>query len=366
MAEYQSWGPTGAILGLLLFLIFINDIVSDINPNIRLFADDTTLYIIVESSLTVAIVLNSDMQKIDSWADMWLVKFNQLKSESFTVSRKLDKPYHPPIYMGNTQIAEVNTHKHLGIIRENCTQYEKQELHKIQNEAARIVTGTTILVSLQSIYHEVGWESLQDRRLKHKLNLFFKMQLDLTPPYLISLVPPSVSETTRYNNLRNADYYTTINCRTQLYYTSFVPSVVREWNGLPGAVKQISSLHSFKVFLNQDRTVVPKYFNHYERKTQVLHTRLRTGCSSLNNDLYLKNIIESPSCACGATVENTYHFLFACDRYNLQRNEMFQALSDIPHINTRVLLRGDETLSLDTNIHIFSAVQKYIESTKRF
>ena len=65
-------------------------------------------------------------------------------------------------------------------------------------------------------------------------------------------------------------------------------------------------------------------------------------------------------------VENTYHFLFACDRYNLQRNEMFQALSDIPHINTRVLPRGDETLSLDTNIHIFSAVQKYIESTKRF
>ena len=109
-----------------------------------------------------------------------------------------------------------------------------------------------------------------------------------------------------------------------------------------------------------------KYFNHCKRKTLFLHTRLRTGCSSLNNDLYLKNIIESSSCACGALVENTYHFLFACDRYNLQRNEMFQALSDIPHINTRVLLRGDETLSLDTNVLIFSAVQKYIESTKRF
>ena len=56
------------------------------------------------------------MQKTDSWADMWLVKFNPLKSESFIVSRKLDKPYHPPIYIGNTQIAEVNTHKHLSII----------------------------------------------------------------------------------------------------------------------------------------------------------------------------------------------------------------------------------------------------------
>ena len=42
----------------------------------------------------------------------------------------------------------------------NCTQYEKQDLDKIQNEAARIATWTTILVSLQSLFQEVGWESL--------------------------------------------------------------------------------------------------------------------------------------------------------------------------------------------------------------
>ena len=101
-------------------------------------------------------------------------------------------------------------------IWDSCTQYEKQKLDKIQNEAARIVTGATILVSLQSLYQEVGWESLQDRRLKHKLNLFFKMQHDLTPDYLSSLVPLSVSETSRYN-LRNADDYTTNTCSIILF-----------------------------------------------------------------------------------------------------------------------------------------------------
>lgn len=249
-------------------------------------------------------------------------------------------------------------------IWDNCTLYEKQELDKIQNEAARIVTGATILVSTQNLYQEVGWESLQTRRYKHKLNLFFKMQHDLTPAYLSSLIPPLVCEISMYN-LRNADDFLTINCRTQLYYSSFIPSVVRDWNSLPDQAKQISSLHSFKSYFNRGRTRVPKYFYYGKRKLQVLHMRLRTSCSSLNNDLYLKNIIHSPLCICGS-VENAYHYFFVCGRFRLQRNELFDKLSSLPRITLKLLLSGDESLTYETNINIFSAVHTFIEKSKRF
>ena len=42
------------------------------------------------------------------------------------------------------------------VVWNNCTQYEVNELEKIQNEAARIVTGATKLVSIDSLIHETG------------------------------------------------------------------------------------------------------------------------------------------------------------------------------------------------------------------
>ena len=52
---------------LLLFLIFIHDIVVDLYTNVRLFADTGLYNIVVDTPVNVALKLNSGLLKIHNW-----------------------------------------------------------------------------------------------------------------------------------------------------------------------------------------------------------------------------------------------------------------------------------------------------------
>ena len=120
--QYSDWGniragvPQGSVLGPLLFLVFINDLTEVVNySNIRMYADDTCLFVNVDNRQIAADNLNIDLHSIQNWADQWLVSFSPTKTKSLIISNKHDLLNHPVLYLNNTEIVEVKDHKHLGV-----------------------------------------------------------------------------------------------------------------------------------------------------------------------------------------------------------------------------------------------------------
>ena len=75
-AKNCSGVPQGSILGPLFFLIYINDISIDLESDVKLFADDTSLFSVVFDPISSANILNRDLAKISNWAYQWKMSFN--------------------------------------------------------------------------------------------------------------------------------------------------------------------------------------------------------------------------------------------------------------------------------------------------
>ena len=157
------------------------------------------------------------------------------------------------------------------------------------NRSSEIATDATKLVSINNLYKNNCWDTLQKRWNNQKLTLFYKMYNSISPGYLLSLIPQQVDAISPYN-LRNSNDLQTIRAKTGLYYNSFLPLTLRQWNNLSIKTRQLNSLNSFKRLLKEDKRPVPKYYFYGVRKAQILHTGVGMGCSSLNLDLFMKNI----------------------------------------------------------------------------
>ena len=118
-------------------------------------------------------------------------------------------------------------------------------LWQIQTEAARIATGTTKLASIENLYSEIGWDTLEARRKKKQnLTLFYKMVHNLTPNYLTSLIPSTVNETSNYN-LRNSNDIRTVNARTSQYFFLFLTIIYKRMECTPRRTKKCNDCYLF-------------------------------------------------------------------------------------------------------------------------
>ena len=86
--------PQGSILGPLFFLVYINDLTDNLICNVKLFADDTSLFTVVRDPVSAASDLNHDLNLISQWANNWKMSFNPdpaKQAVEITFSRKRNR-----------------------------------------------------------------------------------------------------------------------------------------------------------------------------------------------------------------------------------------------------------------------------------
>ena len=77
-APVLSGVPQGTVLGPLLFSLYIDDISSDIEAEIRLFADDCVCYRAIKDEVDT-MKLQRDIDRLDSWERKWGMRFQPVK-----------------------------------------------------------------------------------------------------------------------------------------------------------------------------------------------------------------------------------------------------------------------------------------------
>ena len=157
----------------------------------------------------------------------------------------------------------------------NCTQYKKDELDKIRRR----------WIQIDSLTYNKYTMNCPRITYLHSSLLQFPVYLDIT------------------SEIR------TVQSRTSVYYNSFLPAVTRECNDLSDEVKNSPLLNRFKYNIKQrTNRKVPSYLYAGTIQLQIYHARLRMKCRSLNNHLYIRNIVNSLLCRCG-NIETNSHFL---------------------------------------------------------
>ena len=158
--------PQGSNLGPLLFLIYINDIANCSKIlKIRLFADDTNIFLEGKDGLSLTQQMNSELINITNWLKANKLSLNIKKSKYMIIASGKKQTLTSSIILDGNLLEETNSFKYLGVYVDN-----------------RLTWSDHIKVICKKIAKNIGIMS----KLRHYLDLdsLRKVYFSLIYPYL--------------------------------------------------------------------------------------------------------------------------------------------------------------------------------------
>ena len=163
--------PQATVLGPLLFLLYINDIASNIQSEIRVFADDCILYRTINKSAD-CLILQDDINQLLSWASVWQMQFNSKKCHILSITRQRSRPTTTytlgaeilsPVdsypYLGVTVSSDLRWHNHISNISTKATRilnFVRRNVHSCSPEAKPLAYTSWVRPHLE--YASSAWD----------------------------------------------------------------------------------------------------------------------------------------------------------------------------------------------------------------
>ena len=116
LAKNQSWCSAGSILWPLFFLVYISDLPDGLTANIKLFAEDTPLFLVVHDSKASSVPLKIDFSLFLPMENDIQSKYLKTGPRGCFFSRKAVATILATVYFNSVLIIREKFQKHLGLL----------------------------------------------------------------------------------------------------------------------------------------------------------------------------------------------------------------------------------------------------------
>ena len=245
----------------------------------------------------------------------------------------------------------------------SLTAADEDLIEEFQRSAIRSITGCKAGTS-HVILREMDENPLAKRRRVSSLCKFYSLRTETRPCHLNTSHLQFVSDRNPHARRRRDDY-TMYKTNTEQFRSSYIPSMIREWNSLEENIRSAQSVQAFKKRL-QHKPKPPKIYGvEYNRSTAVHMSRLRCRNSNLNYNLHTRQLAETPTCDTCGDDEMDVHFFDRCQKFTDARIEAKARVLDLEW-RTQYIYHGHNQYSEEENCKLQLAGQFYIDKTNRF